>query len=66
MKDTEETLENELQLTALTYRFYQSFKDGGKVSGGVQKVHSSLAVETVKYIEAHYAENCLLRKSPSI
>lgn len=25
MKDTEETLENELQLTALTYRFYQSF-----------------------------------------
>ncbi len=57
MKDTEETLENELQLTALTYRFLSVLlKDGGKVSGGVQKVHSSLAVETVKYIEAHYAE----------
>lgn len=58
MKDTEETLENELQLTALTYRFLSVLlKDGGKISGGVQKVHSSLAVETVKYIEAHYAEN---------
>ena len=36
MKDTEETLENELQLTALTYRFLSVLlKDGRKISGGV-------------------------------
>ncbi|WP_122646486.1 AraC family transcriptional regulator [Enterococcus mediterraneensis] len=58
MKETEENLESELQLTALTYRFLAVLlKDGGKISGGIPKVHSSLAVETVKYIEEHYAEN---------
>ncbi len=60
-------LENELQLTALTYRFLSVLlKDGGKSAVAYKKFIPPLAVETVKYIEAHYAKIDLLRKSPSI
>ncbi|OQO70671.1 AraC family transcriptional regulator [Enterococcus villorum] len=55
MHHSQEDLVNELELTALTYRFLSLLlKDGGKVGLGEQKVYSSLVIETVKYIEGHY------------
>lgn len=53
----EATLVNELRLNELTYRFLATLlADGGKIHLGEQKVYSPLAVATVEYIEAHYAE----------
>ncbi|MGL9817712.1 AraC-like ligand binding domain-containing protein [Enterococcus sp. DIV0098] len=53
----EETLENELHLNELTYRFLAALlADGGKIHLGEQKIYSPLAVETVEYIESHYAD----------
>jgi transcriptional regulator GlxA family with amidase domain len=54
----EETLTNELHLNELTYRFLAILlEDGGKSHLGNKKVYSPLAVATVEYIEAHYAEH---------
>lgn len=54
---TEETLENELHLNELAYRFLAALlADGGKIHLGQPKVYSSLAVKTVEYIETHYSE----------
>lgn len=53
----EETLENELHLNELTYRFLAALlEDGGKVHLGEQKKYSPLAVAAVEYIKTHYAE----------
>ncbi|WP_165038030.1 AraC family transcriptional regulator [Enterococcus sp. ZJ1622] len=57
MNYSPESLANELYLNSLTYRFLAVLlEDGGKISLGEQKVYSPLAVETVKYIGEHYAE----------
>ncbi|WP_165005465.1 AraC family transcriptional regulator [Enterococcus sp. ZJ1668] len=57
MNYSTESLANELHLNSLTYRFLAVLlEDGGKISLGEQKVSSPLAVETVKYIGEHYAE----------
>lgn len=54
---TDETMENELHLNELTYRFLAALlEDGGKIHLGEPKIYSPLTVETVEYIEAHYAE----------
>ena len=53
----EETLVNELHLNELAYRFLAALlEDGGKLHLGEQKIYSPLAVATVEFIEAHYAE----------
>lgn len=58
MHHSQEDIVNELELTALTYRFLSLLlKDGGKVGLGEQKVYSSLVIETVKYIEGHYSHH---------
>ena len=55
---SQDGLADELELTALTYRFLSVLlKDGGKIGLGNQKVSSPLAIEAVKYIEEHYPEN---------
>ncbi|AXG39868.1 AraC family transcriptional regulator (plasmid) [Enterococcus gilvus] len=54
---SEETMENELRLNALTHQFLADLiADGGKSHLGETKKYSPLAVETVAYIEAHYSE----------
>lgn len=59
----EETLENELHLNELTYRFLALLlADGGKVHLGEQKMYSPLAADAVKYIETHYAEQVTVEK----
>lgn len=55
---TEETFVNELHLNEQTYHFLAALiEDGGKVHLGEQKIYSPLTVDTVEYIEAHYAEH---------
>ncbi len=54
---SQEDVADELELTALTYRFLAMLlRDGGKVGLGEQKVYSPLAIDAVKYIEEHYAQ----------
>lgn len=54
----ENTLTSELHLNELTYRFLATLlEDGGRSHLGNKKVYSPLAVATVEYIEAHYAEH---------
>jgi len=55
---TEETFVNELHLNEQMYHFLAALlEDGGKVYLGEQKIYSPLTVDTVEYIEAHYAEH---------
>ena len=52
-----ETIENEVHLSELAYRFLGVLLvDGGKIQVGEQKNYSPLAVEAVEYIDAHYGE----------
>ncbi|MEY8445931.1 AraC family transcriptional regulator [Enterococcus ratti] len=54
---SQEDVVDELELTALTYRFLAVLlKDGGKIRLSDAKVYAPLAIKTIEYIEKHYSQ----------
>ncbi|MBO0462063.1 AraC family transcriptional regulator [Enterococcus sp. DIV1298c] len=57
MNYSPENLADELQLNALTYQLLALLlEDGGHIRLGEQKNYSSLAIDTIQYIEEHYSK----------
>ena len=60
MNCSNDTLEDELKLNELTYRFLRVLlTDGGEFSKGVKQKSSRLAIEAMTYIGEHYLRRLL-------